>query len=315
LAWAFEMFKQFDQRGGRAEPAGYSEYLNLPNDPAIRADFLNRNPAVAEYIRLGPMANMPPLYRYMVADIMVRYGRWEGEARTVTEITELAFAREQLARWNMRGDAQRPATYDIWLAMPTGIEKAEYLRQHPEIGEWLRLGPMSNMPEEYRDVVRDIMIRYGEWTQSNDPLALVIQGYYDTPSYARQQYLEQHPELAAYWAALRGPEEQRLFELSQRYFSLPPSGRRLFLAAHPELGDYFIRQRTRRYERFLNRVAMYMGQNPQLFTEYLERQEDILAELLQKFGEGALLPEVPRLRDENTEQRTSSESGRTRSAA
>lgn len=315
LAWAFEMFKQYDKRGGAGEPAGYQAYLNLPNDPVIRGDFLDKNPSVANYIKLGPMANMPPLYRYMVADIMVRYGRWEGESRTITEVTELAFAREQLARWNMRGDRQRPATYDTWLAMPTGIEKAEYLRLHPEIGEWLKLGPMSNMPDEYQDVVRDIMQRYGEWTEGTDPLAVVIQGYYDTPTYARQQYLEQHPELAAYWAALRGPEEERIFQLSQRYFSLPPSGRRLFMAAHPELGDYFIQQRTKRYERFLNRVAMYMGENPQLFTEYLERQEDVLGELLQKFGEGALLPEVPRLRDENAEQRTRSESGRTRTAA
>lgn len=316
LAFAFEMFKQYDQRGGRTAPAGYQQYLNMPNDPVLRRDFLNKNPAVAEWIRLGPMANMPEVYRYMVADIMIRYGRWEGEVRTIEEITDLAFAREQLARWTRRPEgAQAPAAYDIWLNMPTGIEKARYIEAHPEIGEWLRLGPMANMPEEYREVVRDIMVRYGEWTQRNDPLGKVIQGYYDTPTFAREQYLQAHPELAAYWAATRSPEEARMSELTSQYFALPPSGRRLFLSANPELQTYFIEARTKRYERFLNRVAQYMGANPELFTEYLERQEDVLGELLNKFAEPAMVSEMPRLRDAEPTRRTSSgESGRQRAA-
>lgn len=317
IAFAIEMFKQYNQRGDRKEPKAYKEYLALPNNPAVRSAFLKEHPEVAEWIKLGPMANMPEVLRFIVANIMVKYGRWQGELRTMQEITDLAFAREQLARWSRRGDRERPAAYDIWIQMPSGPEKAAFLKAHPEVQEWIRLGPMANMPDEYRDVVRDIMVRYGEWTEKVDPLSEVISAYYRTPGYARQKFLEEHPELVEYWAATRSPEEQAIYALADQYFAIQdPGARRAFLAAHPELQDHFLVSRQKRYERFLNRVAMFMGSNPELFQQYLERQTDILGELLQRFSEPPMLREVPRVRQvAPTGRNRSSEGGRQRRAS
>jgi hypothetical protein len=151
---------------------------------------------------------------------------------------------------------------------------------------------MANMPEAYREVVRDIMYRYGEWTNDQDALGEVITGYYRTPSYARDAYLEQHPELVEYWKAIRTPEEQAKFDLADRYFSIQdPQDRRFFLQVHPELQQWFLDQRQRRYENFLNQVAIYMGSSPELFEKYLQRQEDILGELLHKFSSAPLMRE------------------------
>lgn len=319
LAFALEMFKQYNKRpAGAKAPAGYQEYLDLPNNPAVRSQYLKSHPQVAAWIKDGPLANMPELERMMVVNIMVKYGRWDGELRTSQEITDIAFAREQLARWNKRtGD--RPEAYDTWLNMPSGVAKAEFLRSHPEVKEWIGLGPMSNMPEEYRDVVRDIMQRYGEWTQRQDPLGDVITGYYSVPAFARKDYLAKHPELVEYWAALRSPEENRMHDLANQYFAIPnPAARRMFLSVHPELGDYFVTSRTKRYEKFLNKVAQFMGTNPELFKEYLTRQEDILGELLHRYAEGALVREAPRLTNVSTTagrgRGGSSEGGRRRAA-
>ena len=293
LYYAYDLFKFYNQRGNRPEPPAYQEYLKLPQNPAVRADFLRKHPEVAEWVRLGPLANMPEVYRYIVIDIMVRNGKWEGEPRDIEAINEIAWAREQLDRWNRRGDQVRPEAYDIWLNMPTGVAKAEYMTAHPEIGQWLQLGPMRNMPEAYQEVVRDIMLRYGEWTESQDPLGMVLSEFYKQPSYARDGFLEKHPELVTYFAALRTPEEQRMFELADGYYNLQDTNaRRLYLAAHPELNTYFVEQRTKRYERFLNQVATFMGQNPEMFQEYLERQEDVLGEMITRFGESSLVREV-----------------------
>lgn len=126
------------------------------------------------------------------------------------------------------------------------------------------------------------------------------------PSHARQKYLEDHPELLAYWAASRTPEENAMYALADQYYAMPAQGaRRLFLAALPELQQFFLDARRKRYEKFLNKVAMFMGQNPALFEQYLERQQDILSELLRRFGESQLVPEAPALRVQGADTRRS----------
>lgn len=313
LGFAYEMFKRYNRRNGMPEPAGYQEYLSLPNDPAIRADFLDKHPDVAQYIKLGPMANMPPIYRYLVADIMIRNGKWEGDVLDTTGMTELAFAQEIFARYNRRGFLAKPSTYDIWVNMPTGEAKAAYLNAHPEIQNWIRLGPMANMPSVYQDVVRDIMQRYGEWTQNMDPLSQTIAGFYNAPTWAREKYLDQHPELREYWRVLRSPQEQRMFNLSTQYFAIQdPNARRVYLSAHPELQQYFVEQRSRRYEDFLMQIGNYLAVNPALFELYLKRQEDILSELFRRFGTMPLVAEVPRLEDTNSKTGRRTDAGRTR---
>src|SRR5690606_29390905 len=128
LSYAYDLFSFYNRRpAGAKPPAAYQEYLNLPQNPAVRAEFLRNHPEVAEWVKLGPLANMPEVYRYMVIDIMVRNGKWDGEPRDIEAITEIAWAREQLNRWNRRGNQLPPETYDIWLNMPTGAEKAQYL--------------------------------------------------------------------------------------------------------------------------------------------------------------------------------------------
>lgn len=310
LGYAYAMFKEYNRRTG-TEPAAYKEYLALPNNPAVKAAFLKAHPDVQAWVKAGPMANMPPALRFIVANIMVKYGKWDGEERSWQELTDLSFTQEQLARWNRRGDRMKPETYDLWRAMPSGPDKAAYLKAHPEVTEWIRLGPMANMPDEYQDVVRDIMNRYGEWSSDNDPLSATITEYYSLPPHAREVFLTEHPELVAYWAATRSEEDQALYNLADQYFAIQDVGaKRMFLAAHPELSDFFVTQRTKRYNRFLARVAVELGQNPDLFNEYLERQEDILAEMLRKFAEPVIVRE---LRPQTDKRRASQgESGRVR---
>lgn len=299
LQYAYDLFKQYNKRPEGAEPPpAYAEYLLLPKNPAVRNQFLDQHPEVGEWISLGPMANMPTHLRFIVQNIMVKHGKWEGEIIGDREATDISFARDALARWNRRGTMQRPLAYDTWLQMPTGAAKAKFLDQHPEVQNWLRLGPMSNMPDAYQDVVRDIMMRYGEWTQDTSPLGQVIKEYYSTPSYAREQYLEEHPELVSYWSAIRTPEEKKMAQKVDQYFSIQdPTARRAFLLIHQDVKDHFVESRSRRYEKFLTQVAVYMGANPELFTAYLERQEDILNDLMLRYAQPTLLREVAPLRD------------------
>lgn len=313
LSYAFSLFKEYNRRGSAKAPAAYAEYLKLPNDSVVRGQFLKDHPEVRDWVKLGPMANMPPVLRYIVANIMIKYGKWEGEQRDFAAITDLAFAQEQMTRFNLRRDMTKPASYDVWVNMPTGPEKAAFLKAHPEVQRWIQLGPMVNMPEEYQDVVRDIMLKYGEWTERDDPLGQTIRGYYKLPQHARDQYLKDHPELTEYWAATRSPLEKAQYALADQYFALQDQGaKRFFLLSHPELQSWFIEQRTKRYERFLNRVAVYMGQNPGMFEHYLKRQEDILTELLTRFAESPLVREI---RPQTAAKATSTESGRRRTVA
>lgn len=314
LSYAYELFRQYTKRpDGAVAPAAYQDYLALPDDPAIRSAFLDKHPEVRDWIASGPMANMPPVLRYIVADIMIRRGKWEGQPMSMTEITELAWAQEQYKRWSRRGKMQRPDTYDKWLRMPTGQRKADYLRKHPEIGRWLRLGPMSNMPEAYQDVVRSIMLRYGQWSKAQDPLGKTLEKFYSIPAHSREQFLERHPEVTAYFDALRTPKEQRIADLTTAYFKLPDAvSRQLFMSAHPELQTHFVESRTRRYENFLMQVAQYMGSNPNLFKQYLKRQEDVLNELLHRFGEVPLIRERYTVTGAKTDTSARSESGRVR---
>ena len=284
LSWAFAQMKKYSKRGGMAKPAGYDAYLAIGNNPAARNQYLEDHPDVAAYVKAGPMSNMPPVIAMMVQQTMIENGKWEGEPMDMGQLTDIAFAREQLQRYNKR-TGPAPATYDLWLNMPTGQAKADYILQHPEIKAWLQLGPMANMPEMYRDVVRDIMYRYHEWTASSDGMGDVLSGYYRTPTYARTQYLAQHPELAAYWQATRSPQDEAMGQLVDSYYATPdPGAKAAMLAAHPELKQYFMDSRTRRYERFLNQVAQYMGGNPDLFQHYLDDQNRIMGDLLNKFA-------------------------------
>jgi len=300
LAYAYALLDKANKRGNMKAPAAYADYLALPNNATVKADFLDKHPDVKAYLDAGPFANLSPTDKAFVTNTMVKYGKWQsgtaptargsGSAREVS--TDLAWAREQLYIWSRRGDRTKPPTYDLWLNMPSGEAKAQYLQQHPEIGEWIRLGPMANMPEEFQQVVRDIMVRYGEWTQTQDPLGQTITQFYSLPDYARDGFLLNHPELEAYWAQTRTPQEQAMFDLESTYFKLQDlNARKAFLAAHPELQQHFVDARTQRYEQFLNQVAVYMGANPELFTEYLQRQTDILAELLRKFAQPNLVRE------------------------
>ena len=299
LDYAFAMFEQYTKRPkGAKPPAAYAEFLKLPANPVVRNAFLEKHPEVAKWIADGPMANMPEYMRFVVQNIMIKHGVWEGEEVSDAEITDLAWAREQFKRWDRRGDMKEPAAYQKWLAMPTGAAKIEYLNKHPEIKRWLELGPMRSMPDAYQDVVRDIMIRYQQWTDDNDPMSLLIQGYYRTPEHGRAQYLEKHPELADYWAAISGPEDKRLAAMLDQYWSIKdPYARTMFTAMHPEVKEYFVTKANERYEKFLMQVAQYMGQNPSMFNEYLERQEEVLYDLLSRYATPALTRESRGLSD------------------
>jgi hypothetical protein len=293
LSYAKAMMAAYSKRPkGAKAPAAYDEYRRIPaSNGAAKQAFLRANPEVADWIRLGPLANMSDLDRLQVVNIMVTYGDWEGDAMDVQEVTNLAWAREQLKVWSRRtGD--KPATYDIWLNMPSGAEKAEYIRQHPEVQEWIKAGPMSNMPDTYKEVVRDIMTKYGEWTASTDPLGETISAFYSTPASGRQEFLDKHPELREYWRAIRTPEEQQMADLTERYFSIPDAtARKMFISAHPELQQHFVDSRNNRYQKFLEKVAFYMGSNPSVFEEYLNVQTKVLGELIGRFGTPSLVRE------------------------
>jgi hypothetical protein len=293
LKYAYEQFRLYNKRTTKNAPAAYKTYLALPNNQTVRGDFLRQHPEVKNWIASGPMANMPPAMAMIVANIMIKNGKWKGEELPIQSIEEISFAREQMARWTKRAPgSSAPAAYDAWVNMPTGVEKADYLKAHPEIQDWIRLGPMTNMPEAYRDVVRDIMYRYGIWSASDDALGNTIAEYYRTPGYARKAFLDQHPELVEYWKLTRDPAESAMFALSDQYFAIPDiNAKRSFLSAHPELQQWFLDRRQKRYEDFLNKVAVYMGANPQLFEHYLTRQQDVLAELLNKFAQPVLVKE------------------------
>jgi hypothetical protein len=303
LNYAYSLMRQYNKRpAGASAPEAYAEYMKIPNsNSGAKRAFLREHPEVVDWIKLGPLSNMPEIDRLQVVNIMVKYGKWQGEMMDDTEIINLAWARTQIKSWSLRkGDA--PSTYDIWLNMPSGPDKAVYLEQHPEVQSWISAGPMANMPDSYRAVVRDIMQRYHEWSASTDPLGETLTEFYSIPSYKRQQYLIDHPELKAYWAALRSPEENRLAALSEQYFSIPSSaGRKVFLSAHPDLSAYFVDSRQKRYERFLNQVAVYMGANPDAFDKYLTEQNRILTEFISRFGTTPLIREIkaPSMTSEN----------------
>ena len=311
LKFARDLMRSYSQRAGMAKPAGYDEYLALPNNPAARNQFLDTHPDVASYITAGPMHNMPPYYAMMVQQIMIKNGKWSGDETDTTGMADLAFAKTQLQVWNQRGDSKAPATYDMWVNMPSGQDKATYLDQHPEIGQWLQLGPMANMPSAYREVVRDVMLRYHQWTATTDGLGPVIQNYYRTPSFARGQYLLDHPELTSYWQATQSPADRAMSDLTNQYYAIPDSGARSnFLSSHPELQQHLLDSRTKRYEKFLNQVAVYMGQQPALFQHYLEDQTSVLKDLLAKFATPNLAKEAHWMTPQVSTKST--ESGRNR---
>ena len=297
IQYAYAMLKKYSQRGNMPKPAAYVQYLALPNNPVLRNQFLTEHPDVADYIRKGGLANMPPVMRYIVQDIMIRNGKWQGDEKSMTEITELAFAREQLQRYTRRRqDEQKPQSFDLWLHMPDGSEKEQYLRDHPEISDWIQRGPMANMPEMYRDVVRDIMFRYNEWTTNtaSDGISGLMQQYLTTPDYARTEFLAKNPSLAAYLTMLKSPEEQQIGAKATAYFAIRDvNARRAYLQMNPDVQQYFLTQRTKRYERFLNQVAQYMGSNPELFHTYLDQSETTMKDLLTKFAEPHMVQEAP----------------------
>ena len=81
-------------------------------------------------------------------------------------------------------------------------------------------------------------------------------------------------------------------DLTERYFALQDgTARKIFLSAYPELKQYFVDSRLKRYENFLAKVAQYMGANPDVFNDYVERQQVILTELIKRFGTPSLIRE------------------------
>jgi hypothetical protein len=318
--------KRIDPKTGKAiqPPAAYQELLDLPNNAAVKADFLRKHPEVADYIKKGALANMPTLYRELALGTLIKYaepgkgtkgftfhrffhGRGHSHfnpnafaqsgnfhnVRFSQKPINLQWAIEQLKVWSRRGDATKPAAYDLWVNMPTGRDKATYLQSHPEVQDWIRMGPMQSMPEEYKAVVRDIMARYGEWTVQQDPLGQTITQYFALPPQGRDQFLLNHPELEVYWSLTRTPQAQAMFDLQNTYFQIQDvNAKKGFLEAHPELQQHFVEARTQRYERFLNQVAVFMGANPAMFQDYLNRQEQTLTELLQKFAEPVMIRET-----------------------
>jgi hypothetical protein len=254
---------------------------------------------------------MPPLDRILVINLMVKYGNWSGEAMSGEEMVNLAWADQQMQQWSRRGQRQRPTTYDTWINMPTGVDKAEYLKAHPEVQQWIADGPMANMPDMYKDVVKAIMQQYGNWSASTDPLGEVITQFYNTPKDLRADFLNEHPELREYWKALRSPEEQKIADLTEQYFSITDgTARRLFLSAHPELQTHFADSRIKKYERFLNQVSFYLGSNPTVFQDYLENQKSVTDELIARFGQKSLIRET--LRTPGSAKASTSTSGRVR---
>lgn len=314
LEYAYALMKQYSKRpAGASAPAGYAEYLKIPaGSYTQRTQYLKDHPEVGDWVRLGPMSNMPSIYRNIVADIMVRYGNWEGEPMSDVQITNLSWAQMQVEQWSRRtGD--KPSTYDTWVNMPTGVEKAEYLRAHPEVQQWIKDGPMSNMPDTLREIVRDIMTQYGNWSETSDPLGETINGFYKVPKSERQNYLDAHPELREYWKATRTPEEQRMADFTEQYFALPDGvARRMYLSAHPELKQHFVDSRNMRYDRFLQSVAFHMGSNPAVFDDYLRDQQRTINELIARFGTKSLLRE--RTGIAGTGKVTTGVSGRVRAA-
>lgn len=314
LVYAHALLGKYNQRGGKTAPAAVNEYLHLPHNWAVKSQFLISHPEVRDWLQAGPIMNMPAHERDMVTNTLIKYGgstggysskSWYGvhpagkgfngaPGPRGSGYADYKWAKYQLYAWSRRTPgAKPPPTYDLWVNMPSGPAKAEYIRQHPEIQQWLRLGAMANMPEEYRQVVQEILQTYGDWTADQNPLGDTITQFYATPSYAKQEFLAQHPELQVYWSYTRSPDEQAMFELENSYFQINDIGaKQAFLLEHPELQQHFIDARTKRYEMFLNQVAAYMGANPELFKEYLNRQNDLIAELLRKFAEPMLIREA-----------------------
>jgi len=297
LAFAIEMFKRYNQRPkSLPEPKQeLEEYRKLGDNTVLKSQYLRQHPKLQEWFRLGPMANMPASIAVIVQHIMQKYGKWEFTGidpgdQSWDDVSEIGFARTMLDKYNRRGGQQAPAAYELWLAMPTGKKRFDYMKMHPEIERWLQMGPMANMPPEYREVVRDIMMKFGLWEERQDPLSKLITEYYAVPDYAKQAFLAKHPEILAYWRAIRTGHERRMFDLAQTYFAIQdPDGKRSFLAAHPELQQHFVDERKRRYEDFLFNVSRYLGQMPELAELYLQEQTIFIKELLDRFGQRPLV--------------------------
>jgi len=57
------------------------------------------------------------------------------------------------------------------------------------------------------------------------------------------------------------------------------------------LQQHFVDSRNNRYQKFLEKVAFYMGSNPSVFEEYLNVQTKVLGELIGRFGTPSLVRE------------------------
>lgn len=317
LQYANDMLTKHDKRGGKPAPKSLDKYLSLPRNAGAKAAYLAEHPDLLEWLQLGPLGQMTGPQRDVVINTMIKYSSTDGgngksrswygpHAKGASKgyngevgprgsgYADYKWAKYQLYAWSHRPQgAKAPATYDLWLNMPSGPEKAQYIKDHPEIGEWIRLGAMANMPEPYKVLVQSIMQQYGDWTAQQNPLGDTISQFYATPGYAKQNFLEQHPELQVYWSYTRTPEEQAMFDLENSYFQIQDVGaKQLFLLEHPDLQKHFMDARTQRYQIFMNQVASYMGANPEMFKEYLAEQNHILAELLRRFALPNLIREV-----------------------
>jgi hypothetical protein len=56
-------------------PLRTQQFVNLPKNIAVKSAFLKSHPEVAEWMRTGPLANMPTLYREFVHGTMLKYAK------------------------------------------------------------------------------------------------------------------------------------------------------------------------------------------------------------------------------------------------
>lgn len=258
------------------------QFYKYADNQDLRAGFLRRHPELQEWMRLGPMQQMPEVVSMITRNIMVKYGKWEDPAgpKTWDEITNLSWARHQMEKYNKRRGAS-PQAFEKWVNMTNSAERVKYFKENPSIQKWIQSGPMANMPLTMREAVREIMLSYGEWEKKTDPMSQLMAKYYAVPSYAKQGFLDKHPELLQYWRALRTGEELVQYDKAQRYFAIrDPKAKREYLKAHPEVQDYFVKERELKYEQFLNRAARYLGNTPGGLESYVKNQTATIERML-----------------------------------
>jgi len=143
---------------------------------------------------------------------------------------------EYLRRAVALGASERQAAYlyakpllDTYFALPEK-ERALFARANPEIQEYL---------DKYGD----------RKVTGNAKLDAIVEEYFHLPpdSFARSQFLRDHPELQDWFDLRSSPAERAMHNLLEQYFSIPSGpSRDEFLAMHPEVAAWFERRRAER---------------------------------------------------------------------